>query len=85
MQGWGATSRTVPREAAAPTVRCGAVLHRRRSYAIWREGKPPEFVMEIASASTWRRDRDEKPAIYESLGVREYFLYDPVGGRLMLI
>ena len=55
---------------------------RRRSYAIWQEGKPPEFVMEIASVSTWRRDRDEKPAIYESLGVREYFLYDPVGGRL---
>ena len=51
-------------------------------FAMWQEGKPPEFVMEIASISTWRRDRDEKPAIYESLGVREYFLYDPVGGRL---
>ena len=60
----------------------GVGSHRRRSYAIWKEGKPPEFVMEIASVSTWRRDRDEKPAIYESLGVREYFLYDPVGGRL---
>ena len=60
----------------------GVGSHRRRSYAIWQEGKPPEFVMEIASVSTWRRDRDEKPAIYESLGVREYFLYDPVGGRL---
>ena len=60
----------------------GVGSHRRRSYAIWKEGKPPEFVMEMASISTWRRDRDEKPAIYESLGVREYFLYDPVGGRL---
>ena len=60
----------------------GVGSHRRRSYAIWQEGKPPEFVMEIASVSTWRRDRDEKPAIYESLGVREYFLYDPAGGRL---
>ena len=60
----------------------GVGSHRRRSYAIWQEGKPPEFVMEIASVSTWRRDRDEKPANYESLGVREYFLYDPVGGRL---
>ena len=60
----------------------GVGSHRRRSYAIWQEGKPPEFVMEIASVSTWRRDRDEKPAIYESLAVREYFLYDPVGGRL---
>ena len=60
----------------------GVGSHRRRSYSLWQEDKPPEFVMEIASISTWRRDRDEKPAIYESLGVREYFLYDPVGGRL---
>ena len=49
---------------------------------VWQEGKPPDFVLEVASASTWRRDRDEKPSIYESLGVREYLLYDPVGGRL---
>ena len=60
----------------------GVGSHRRRSYALWREGKAPDFVMEVASVSTWRRDRDEKPAVYESLGVREYFLYDPVGGRL---
>ena len=60
----------------------GVGSHRRRSYALWREGKAPDFVMEVASVSTWRRDRDEKPSLYESLGVREYFLYDPVGGRL---
>ena len=60
----------------------GVGNHRRRSYSLWREGKPPEFVMEVASISTWKRDRDEKPALYEKLGVREYFLYDPVGGRL---
>lgn len=60
----------------------GVGNHRRRSYALWREGKAPEFVMEVASVSTWKRDRDEKPALYEKLGVREYFLYDPVGGRL---
>lgn len=60
----------------------GVGSHARSSYVVWREGKPPEFVMEYASVSTWRRDRDEKPARYESLGVREYFLYDPVGGLL---
>ena len=60
----------------------GVGNHRRRSYSLWREGKAPEFVMEVASVSTWKRDRDEKPALYEKLGVREYFLYDPVGGRL---
>ena len=54
----------------------------RDSYVIWREGKAPDFVMEVVSKSTWRRDRDEKPALYASLGVAEYFLYDPVGGFL---
>ena len=54
----------------------------RDSYVIWQEGKPPDFVMEIASTSTWKRDRDEKPAVYASLGVGEYFLFDAVGGRL---
>lgn len=54
----------------------------RDSYVMWQEDKPPDFVMEIASESTWKRDRDEKPARYASLGVGEYFLYDPVGGRL---
>ena len=54
----------------------------RDSYVMWQEDKPPDFVMEIASESTWKRDRDEKPARYASLGVGEYFLYDPVSGRL---
>ena len=54
----------------------------RDSYVMWQEDKPPDFVMEIASESTWKRDRDEKPARYANLGVGEYFLYDPVGGRL---
>ena len=56
--------------------------HNRLSYVIWQEGKPPDFVLEVASVSTWRRDREEKPALYESLGVGEYLLYDPVGGLL---
>ena len=54
----------------------------RDSYVVWREGKPPDFVMEIVSSSTWKRDRDEKPAIYASLGVDEYLLFDAAGGLL---
>ncbi len=54
----------------------------RDSWVIWQEGKGPDFVLEVASESTWKRDRDEKPAIYASMGVAEYFLYDPEGGRL---
>ena len=54
----------------------------RDSYVTWHESKAPDFVMEIASKSTWRRDVEVKPAIYAGLGVKEYFLYDPEGGRL---
>ena len=54
----------------------------RDSYVMWQEDKAPDFVLEIASDSTWRRDRDEKPGRYARLGVGEYFLYDPEGGRL---
>ena len=71
-----------PRVEPDVLVAFGVGNHRRRSYALWREGKAPDFVMEVASVSTWKHDRDEKPALYEKLGVREYFLYDPVGGRL---
>ena len=60
----------------------GVEKRARDSYVIWREGGPPAFVLEVASPSTWRRDRDVKPGLYASMGVREYFLYDPVGGRL---
>ena len=60
----------------------GVEERHRQSYVIWQEGGPPVFVLEVASPSTWRRDRDVKPGMYASMGVREYFLYDPVGGRL---
>ena len=54
----------------------------RQSYLVWQEGKPPDFVLEIASRSTWRVDRYQKPALYARMGVGEYFLYDPSGTRL---
>ena len=54
----------------------------RDSYVMWQEGKAPDFVMEVASGSTWKRDRDEKPGLYASLGVGEYFLFDVQGGLL---
>ena len=49
------------------------------SYKIWEVGVVPQFVMEIASASTHLRDRNEKHAIYERLGSREYWWFDPTG------
>lgn len=50
----------------------------RRVYALWRQPEADiRFVLEIASRSTRRRDHNAKRKVYASLGVREYFLYDP--------
>ena len=50
----------------------------RNSYVLWHEPDADiRFVLEIASPSTRRRDHTVKRGIYASLGVAEYFLYDP--------
>lgn len=46
------------------------------TYLTWEQGKPPDFVLEVASKSTFRKDRREKIAIYRTVGVKEYFLHD---------
>ena len=53
--------------------------HPRDSWLVWREGKAPDFVMEIASPSTWERDAVEKREIYANMGVTEYWRFDPTG------
>ena len=49
----------------------------RNSYVVWEEGKPPDFVLEVVSPSSRKRDAKEKPDIYADIGVPELFLYDP--------
>lgn len=53
--------------------------HLRRSYIVWREGKAPDFVMEIASIGTYDHDIGRKRDLYAELGVGEYWRYDPTG------
>ena len=60
----------------------GAPKQVRSSYVLWQEPKAPDFVLEIASASTYRSDRGEKRATYAGMGVSEYWQYDPVGSYL---
>ena len=60
----------------------GASKHVRSSYRVWEEPKAPDFVLEIASASTHRIDRGEKRDTYADMGVLEYWQYDPVGSYL---
>jgi Uma2 family endonuclease len=55
----------------------------RVSYTVWEEdGKIPDFVLELTSKGTVSKDRKQNPLIYKSLGVKEYFQYDPAGGSL---
>ena len=54
-------------------------LPKRSSYKVWLEGKPPDFVLEVASPSTWRDDRGWKARFYAEMGVAEYWLFDAKG------
>ena len=53
----------------------------RLSYKLWQDPLP-ELVMEMLSKSTSKVDIRSKPRTYEHLGVREYWLFDPVGFEL---
>ena len=54
----------------------------RLSYKLWEEPKGPDFVLEVLSRSTRAADLGKKRALYASLGVEEYWLYDPAGEHL---
>lgn len=56
----------------------------RLGYLIPEQGKPPDFVLEVASESTGRRDETTKRGDYERMGVIEYWRFDPSGGRFHL-
>ena len=58
-----------------------AAIRSRRIYLPWEAGKPPDFVMEVASRSTAQEDVDRKPDIYEGIKAGEYWMFDPTGGR----
>ena len=48
-------------------------------YIISEQGKPPDFVMEIASFKTGSYDVGEKRDRYAALGVAEYWRFDETG------
>ena len=69
-----------PRKSVSPDVfvAFGVSKKQRRTYKIWEEGHAPDFVLEVASPSTYRNDLTHKKELYASvLGVREYYIYDP--------
>ena len=70
-----------PRNRIAPDVLVafGVGTHGRSSYLVWEEGKPPDWVLEVASPSTAAKDLDFKRRAYAAMGVPEYWLFDPKG------
>ncbi len=53
---------------------------REGGYAINEWGKPPEFVMEVASPNTVRNDYGSKRKGYANYGVPEYWRFDSTDG-----
>jgi Uma2 family endonuclease len=60
----------------------GVAKKNRRTFKVWEEGHAPFFVLEATSESTRDKDEGQNKAIYEAIGVQEYFLFDPLGEYL---
>ena len=48
-------------------------------YIISEQGKPPDFVIEVASVTTAEIDVTEKRDDYEAMGIPEYWRFDQTG------
>ena len=55
-------------------------IKQRKIYLPWEVGKPPDFVLEVASESTAQQDMIAKRQIYAQIGIPEYWRFDPTGG-----
>jgi Uma2 family endonuclease len=50
----------------------------RRVFKVWEEKAVPCVIVEFTSKGTWEEDLGTKKAVYARLGVKEYFLFDPL-------
>jgi Uma2 family endonuclease len=68
-----------PKKNVAPDIFFvrGAPKGDRRVYCLWEEKVAPQVVLEISSQHTFKDDVFKKFHIYQKLGVREYFIFDP--------
>ena len=53
--------------------------YRGNAYVISQQGKPPDFVLEIASRHTGHEDTGAKQGAYAALGIPEYWRFDETG------
>ncbi len=56
-----------------------AAYRRSNAYVISEQGKPPDFVLEIASRRTGQVDVVDKRKDYAALGIPEYWRFDETG------
>ena len=54
---------------------------RQMGFSIREQGKPPDFVLEVASVNTGFQDYTGKRTDYAAFGVPEYWRFDPSGGQ----
>ena len=69
-----------PRKSVSPDVFMVRGLSKKelRTYKTWEQPATLDFVLEVASPSTYTRDFNEKMEIYAKiLRVKEYYIYDP--------
>jgi len=73
-----------PHRRVAPDVFVvwGVSKEMRRNYKLWEEKQAPQVVIEITSKETQKEDMGKKRALYERIGVAEYYLFDLDGDYL---
>ena len=75
-----------PRRVVAPDVFVVSGTQKeelRNIFQTWIEARVPDFILEITAPSSLRNDRVTKFELYQRLGVREYWLYDPTQEGLL--
>ena len=70
----------IPDLLVAFNIRHAQVLTQ-KGYSILEQGKPPDFVLEVASDHTSKKDELDKWNAYAAYGVAEYWLFDPDWGQ----
>ena len=58
-----------------------AAIRRRKLYLTWEAGKPPGLALEVGSESAGSEDTVVKRRVYATVGIREYWRFDPSGGE----
>jgi len=60
----------------------GVSSEERGCYKVWKEGKAPDFVLDVTTELTVAKKGEPNSLFYRDLGVKEYFQYDPTGEYL---